>query len=254
MADSAPDDDRAPEASEPAPRRRGLVGSGYILGPVVLLWGVGLGVSWVVGQRHRPEMVPFTVGLYGCAAFFVHAYWLAWRAGTIVRRYSALSMAILILVALAALHADDAEARLVWSIEGPRDRPAMPGLFGAAAADLVAATLLLLHGVILGLGSRAARAIETALGIDDEDIDLGAGDDAGDAGRSGQAPAKDAPAEGGHPRTEPGHDEGDAGGENRRRRDAAPDDDGAADVPAAADGGALAAGDEAAPSPARSEG
>lgn len=171
MADPAPDDAARPVAPEPAPRRRGLVGTGYILGPVVVLWFVGFGVSWYVGQRHRPELVPYTVALYGCGAFFIHGYWLAWRAGTVLRRYSALLLSLVILVALAGLHADDAEARVVYDLAGPHDRPAEPALFVAAAADLVAATLLLLHGVVLGLGSRAARVIETALGIDDDDDD-----------------------------------------------------------------------------------
>lgn len=168
MADPALDDAPESVASAPALRRRGLVGTGYIFGPVVVLWGIGLAVAWFVGQRHRPELVPFTVGLYGCAAFFIHGYWLAWRAGTFVRRYTALLFSIGILVALAGLHADDAEARVMYDLAGARDRPAEPALFVAAAADMVAATLLLLHGVVLGLGSRAARVIETALGIDDE--------------------------------------------------------------------------------------
>lgn len=141
-------------------RKRGRVRARWVVVPVVLLGCVSVGVAVAVGREHRPEFVPYTLGLYGCTAFFVHAYVTAWRAGSFVWRYSSLLIALSFYAILSILHADDAVAWVVWSESGARPRPPQPALFLPITLNIISGVLLTLHAFFLGLGSRAPTETE----------------------------------------------------------------------------------------------
>ena len=141
-------------------RKRGRVRAKWIVSPVALLGIVSMAVAVGVGREHRPEFVPYTLGLYGCTAFFVHAYVTAWRAGSFVWRYSALFVALTFYGVLSMLHADDAVAWVVWSESGARPRPPQPLLFLPVTLNIISGVLLTLHAFFLGLGSRAPTPTE----------------------------------------------------------------------------------------------
>ncbi len=181
----------AHHATEPA-RRRGLIGGGWIAWPVAVCWLAALITTLIVGRAHRPEMLPYLVALYVCTGFFAHGYAVAWRAGTLLRRTLAMLLAVSLFAALAWFHADDAAAREVVQFGALVTRNPEPAWFVAVAFDALAATLLFVHGFVLGFGSRATRAVQAtlegdAVAIDDED-----------------APAGDVPDEGAEHEDDPG--------------------------------------------------
>lgn len=192
-------------AAEFLTRKRGRVKAKWIVIPVALLWGVALAIAVVVGLRHRPELVPFTVSLYGCAGFFVHAYVVAWRSGSVLWRYSALGVAVCFYAVLSFLHADDATAWLLYSPDEVSARPPEPALFVAVVLNAIGALLLLIHGFFLGLGSRTPTATEMGLstvpdpdaeGDESEEVDDEREADDGDPKDSDNGAASEGPGEG----------------------------------------------------------
>lgn len=141
-------------------RKRGRVRARWVVAPVALLGCVSVGVAVGVGREHRPDFVPYTLGLYACTAFFVHAYVTAWRAGSFVWRYLALLIALSFYAVLSILHADDAVAWVVWSESGARPRPPQPALFLPITLNIISGVMLTLHAFFLGLGSRVPTATE----------------------------------------------------------------------------------------------
>jgi hypothetical protein len=100
------------------------------------------------------------LALYACTAFFVHAYLIAWQAGSLVWRYSSLMLALGFYAILSILHADDAIAWVVWTESGARPRPPQPLLFLPVTLNIISGVLLTLHAFFLGLGSRAPTPTE----------------------------------------------------------------------------------------------
>lgn len=150
------------------PRRRGLVDGRWIGWPVGLAWLVGLITALQNGRIYRAEFIPFVAALYACAGFFAHAYFVAWRAGTFIRRMTAAILSISVLLLLMWLHLDEADSRILYVDGAVLPKPSQPRYFVAIAADGIAASLLMIHSFILGFGSRRAltraerRALERA--------------------------------------------------------------------------------------------
>lgn len=137
-------------------RLPGMVAGAWVFVPFAIAWIAALGLSTLAGRESRPELLPFTIGLYGCVAFFTHAYSLGWRTGSIVWRYLSLFIAILLLLALTLLHLDDSEARVLYPQGALVQRGADARYQYAAGLCGTAAALLIAHGFLLGLGSRIA--------------------------------------------------------------------------------------------------
>ena len=102
----------------------------------------------------RPQLVPFTIGLYLCMAFFAYAYSIAWRYEARVRQMLAMTATVVILIALIALHLDDGAERWVYRGDIRMLRPAQPLLRLAVALDIAAIVIILGHGLGLGFGNR----------------------------------------------------------------------------------------------------
>ena len=134
--------------------RRGRVRGWWIAIPLGVFWLGALTVALVVGLRHQPDLAPFTAILYVCAGFFLHAYAVAWRAGSFLWRWVALLGAVSFFAILAFLHADDAGARVVYAGGLVSARPPEPLLFVAVTLNVLNAILLVLHVAFLGQGSR----------------------------------------------------------------------------------------------------
>ncbi|MCB9507106.1 MAG: hypothetical protein H6698_03340 [Myxococcales bacterium] len=143
-------------------RRRGRVRARWVIVPVVALWLGAVWTAFSIGRARSPELVPYVLALYGCVAFFVHAYVIGWRSGAFVWRYAALASALLFYAVLASLHWDDALAVRTYGPLGPRDQPPAPALLGAVGANIVASVLLTVHGFFLGTGSHAPPTAPTA--------------------------------------------------------------------------------------------
>jgi hypothetical protein len=139
-------------------RLPGLIGAAWIFVPFALSWAAGLTMSSLAMRESRPELIPFSIGLYGCVAFFAHAYSVGWRAGSWVWRFAPLLVAVTLLAVLALLHLDDSEARILYPQGALATRSPDLRFVWASGACLLAGALLLVHGFLLGLGSRAARA------------------------------------------------------------------------------------------------
>ncbi len=141
-------------------KKRGRTRAKWIVAPVTLLLLISVGVAVGGGRSHRPELVPYTLGLYGCTAFFVHAYVIAWRAGSFVWQYGSLLIALTFYAVLSILHADDAAAWVIWSESGAQPRPPRPELFVSITLNIISGVLLTLHAFFLGLGSRQPTPTE----------------------------------------------------------------------------------------------
>lgn len=186
--------DELESAAEFLTRRRGIIRARWIFVPLAVCLVIGLGTAVLVGRQHRPEMVGYTAGLYVCAAFFVHAYSVAWRSGNFVWRYAAMGVATAFLGALAFLHADDAAAWVIYTPERVTERPPEPRLFIAVVADVLAIVFLWVHGLFLGLGSHVSRVVaETAARAGGEQVAEMAEDDQGEPGT--RTPGEDASPE-----------------------------------------------------------
>lgn len=135
-------------------RRRGLISGWMIAWPFFVLTLIACVIAAAFQWMQRPQLVPFTIGLYLCMAFFAHAYSLAWQAGKHVRQMLSMVTVIAILIALVALHLDDGSARWVYR-DGQRIlRPNQPLLRLAVALDILAIVVILSHGIGLGFGHR----------------------------------------------------------------------------------------------------
>lgn len=135
-------------------RRRGLISGWMIAWPFFVLTLIACVIAATFQWMQRPQLVPFTIGLYLCMAFFAHAYSLAWQAGKHVRQMLSMLTVIAILIALVALHLDDGSARWVYR-DGQRIlRPNQPLLRLAVALDVLAIVVILSHGIGLGFGHR----------------------------------------------------------------------------------------------------
>lgn len=135
-------------------RRRGLISGWVIAWPFLVLTLIACVIAGAFQWMQRPQLVPFTIGLYLCMAFFAHAYSIAWQAGKHVRQMLSMITVIGILVALVALHLDDGSARWVYR-DGQRIlRPNQPLLRLAVALDILAIFVILSHGIGLGFGHR----------------------------------------------------------------------------------------------------
>lgn len=135
-------------------RRRGLVAGWVIAWPFFLLTLSACAIACTFQWMQRPQLVPFTIGLYLCMGFFAYAYSIAWEVGAHVRQMLAMSAVVAILIALVALHLDDGSARWVYRGHERVLRPAQPLLRVAVALDILAIIVILSHGFGLGFGSR----------------------------------------------------------------------------------------------------
>lgn len=113
-----------------------------------------------------------SIFFYGCTWFFALLYSVAWRTGTVVRRLAAMLLTISMLLFLAWYHADQSGVRQDYSappgaatsdsLPAAGDlmliqHPPAPWLAVSVAADLLAATALLAHGLYMGWGYRARK-------------------------------------------------------------------------------------------------
>lgn len=144
-------------------RLPGLVSGVWILVPFVLCWAASLGLALRALTETRPHLAIHLAALYGCAMFFAHGYALGWRAGSIVFRYAALLLAVLLFAALGFWALDEADARVIYPGGELLQRGRDGRQVAAAATAFVAGALLLSHGFVLGLGSRPARRLARRL-------------------------------------------------------------------------------------------
>lgn len=135
-------------------RRRGVVAGWVIAWPFFLLTLSACVIAASFQWLQRPQLVPFTIGLYLCMGFFAYAYSIAWEVGAHVRQMLAMTAVIAILAALVALHLDDGSARWVYRGHERVLRPAQPLLRVAVALDILAIVVIVSHGFGLGFGSR----------------------------------------------------------------------------------------------------
>lgn len=135
-------------------RRRGIVSGWVIAWPFLVLTLIACVIAGAFQWMQRPQLVPFTIGLYLCMAFFAHAYSVAWQNRKHVRQMLSMLTVIAILIALVALHLDDGSARWVYR-DGQRIlRPNQPLLRLAVGLDVLAIVVILSHGIGFGFGHR----------------------------------------------------------------------------------------------------
>lgn len=135
-------------------RRRGIVAGWVIAWPFFVLTLSACAIAATFQWMQRPQLVPFTIGLYLCMGFFAYAYSIAWEVGAYVRQMFAMVAVVAILAALIALHLDDGSARWVYRGHERMLRPAQPLLRVAVALDTLAIVVIVSHGLGLGFGSR----------------------------------------------------------------------------------------------------
>lgn len=159
-ADARGADNADSEASQPPLsvddllRRRGIVAGWVIAWPFFLLTLSACAIAATFQWMQRPQLVPFTIGLYLCMGFFAYAYSIAWEVGAYVRQMFAMVAVVALLAALIALHLDDGSARWVYRGHERVLRPAQPLLRVAVALDFLAIAVIVSHGLGLGFGSR----------------------------------------------------------------------------------------------------
>lgn len=146
------------EAGEPTIddlfRRQGFVAGWLIAWPFFALTASACAIAAFFQWLQRPQLVPFTIGLYLCMAFFAYAYSVAWRFEARVRQMLAMVATVVLLLALVALHLDDGAERWVYLGDQRVLRPAQPLLRAAVALDVIAIIIILGHGLGLGFGNR----------------------------------------------------------------------------------------------------
>lgn len=135
-------------------RRRGLVAGWVIAWPFFVLTLSACAIAASLQGMQRPQLVPFTIGLYLCMGFFAYAYSIAWEVGAYVRQMLAMVAVVAILLALVALHLDDGSARWVYRGHERVLRPAQPLLRLVVSLDVLAILVIVSHGLGLGFGSR----------------------------------------------------------------------------------------------------
>ena len=138
--------------------------------PFALLTVVAISIATAV-EWQRTGGAPWNcIFFYGCTWFFALLYSIAWRTGTVVRRLSAMLVTVAMLLFLAWYHGDQSGVRQDYSAPpgvAASDvmtnagqlvqvhHPSSPWLALSVAADLLAATALLAHGLYMGWGYRA---------------------------------------------------------------------------------------------------
>ena len=140
--------------------------------PFAALTVVAIGIAITV-EWQRTGGAPWNcIFFYGCTWFFALLYSVAWRTGTVVRRLAAMLLTIGMLLFLAWYHGDQSGVRQDYSAPpgvATSDslpaagelllihHPPAPWLAISVAADLLAATSLLAHGLYMGWGYRARK-------------------------------------------------------------------------------------------------
>lgn len=140
--------------------------------PFALLTVVAISIATAV-EWQRTGGAPWNcIFFYGCTWFFALLYSVAWRTGTVVRRLAAMLLTIGMLLFLAWYHGDQSGVRQDYSAPpgvATSDslpsagelmlihHPPAPWLAVSVAADLLAATVLLAHGLYMGWGYRARK-------------------------------------------------------------------------------------------------
>ncbi|NQW63578.1 MAG: hypothetical protein HQ461_12160 [Deltaproteobacteria bacterium] len=140
--------------------------------PFALLTVVAIGIAIIV-EWQRTGGAPWNcIFFYGCTWFFALLYSVAWRTGTVVRRLAAMLVTVVMLLFLAWYHGDQSGVRQDYSAPpgvATSDslpsagqliqihHPSSPWLAISVAADLLAATALLAHGLYMGWGYRARK-------------------------------------------------------------------------------------------------
>lgn len=147
----------SPPTEQDLVRRRGLVAGWLIAWPFLLLTLAACVIAVALQAQERPQLLPFTLGLYLCMGFFAHAYSLAWRMEAHLRQFLALLATVAVLLGLSALHLDDATDRWVYRAGTRVLREQRPLLFVSALLDVFAALVIIAHGLGLGLGNRFFR-------------------------------------------------------------------------------------------------
>lgn len=122
--------------------------------PFFVMTLIACAIAATFQWMQRPQLVPFTIGLYLCMGFFAHAYSIAWQTRAYVRQILAMLAVVAILVGLIFLHLDDGAARWVYRGHERVLRPAQPLLRVAVALDVVAILVIVSHGLGLGFGNR----------------------------------------------------------------------------------------------------
>jgi hypothetical protein len=140
--------------------------------PFAMLTVVAIGIATAV-EWQRTGGAPWNcIFFYGCTWFFALLYSVAWRTGTVVRRLAAMLVTVAMLLFLAWYHGDQSGVRQDYSAPpgvATSDslpsagelilihHPSSPWLAISVAADLLAATALLAHGLYMGWGYRARK-------------------------------------------------------------------------------------------------
>lgn len=151
---------------------RGRFPGRWIGYPFALLTVVAIGIATAV-EWQRTGGAPWNcIFFYGCAWFSALLYSVAWRTGTVVRRLAAMLLTIGMLLFLAWYHGDQSGVRQDYSAPPGvatsdslpaagelllTQHPPAPWLAVSVAADLLAATTLLAHGLYMGWGYRARK-------------------------------------------------------------------------------------------------
>lgn len=151
--DNNPDQPNLPEASALV-AHRGWIKGRTIAIPFLLMTVAACGLSCFYLWQERPLFSLFTLGLYACAWFLGNGYREAWVHQNYVRQLLALVVVALILSALALLHADDASRRIIYEGGTRYVREERVTFYIASGLDILAATILTIHGLGLGFGSR----------------------------------------------------------------------------------------------------
>jgi len=140
--------------------------------PFALLTVIAIGIATAV-EWQRTGGAPWNcIFFYGCTWFFALLYSIAWRTGTVVRRLTAMLFTVAMLLFLAWYHGDQSGVRQDYSAPpgvATSDslpsagelvlihHPRAPWLAVSVAADLLAATALLAHGLYMGWGYRSRK-------------------------------------------------------------------------------------------------
>jgi hypothetical protein len=154
-APTPPPSTRSSGHAKPRPRR-GLVGGGWIAWPAGACLLTSCAIALHIGTRTRPELAPFVGGLYACAVFFSLGYALAWKASNPVEQYASLLGTLVIHVFLGWYLFHEAPAGETYRAGVKTSRPPEPGLLFAVALLALSLTLHLVHGLLLGRGTRPA--------------------------------------------------------------------------------------------------
>jgi len=138
-------------------RARGRIRLEFLTIPVAVAWIVALCLALGLATRNRPETTAYLAALYGCTAFFIRAYVVAWRVKSTFWQIATLLLTTTWTLVLCYLHADDAGARLIYASDAVHARPPQPLLFAPVALLATVLIWLLLHALVLGRGTRSIK-------------------------------------------------------------------------------------------------